>query len=333
MIESRMDQWRQLPKVELHCHLLGVISPALLRSLEREGRSVLVRPEALEPLWPVSNLASFQRWIDLLKPYQTASPEHMRPVLAAQVGALLAQNVVYAEIMLSPAMFPRERHALLTAFHRWRGWTFEMERGRVQIEFIVVVPRTLSSEALERDTALFLQLRREDLICGVALVGVESGDSIERFTPWFRRWRDAGLGIEVHAGEHCGPESVWDTLEHATPDRLGHAVSAFRDTKLLDHIRSAGVHIEFCPTSNLQTGAVPDIATHPIGRAREQRLKFSLNTDDPGAFDCSMLSEYQRAADAFGFTLEDFEEVFSNSLAARFAPGLRYYHLPDASTR
>ena len=319
-----MSDWRELPKAELHCHLLGVISPALLRRIERDGGRSLAPPEALDPLWPVSSLASFQSWIEALKPYQTAGPEFMRPVLAAQVQAFASQHVVYAEIMLSPAMFPREKDALLSAFHRWREWAFEMESGRVQIEFLLVVPRTLSVEALERDTALFLELRRKELICGVALVGIEIGESLARFAPWFRRWRDAGLGIEVHAGEHSGPESVWDTLEHAAPDRLGHAISAFQDEGLLERISAAGIHIEFCLTSNLRTEAVTDLGKHPIRLARERRLSFSLNTDDPGAFDCSMVGEYRQAADAFGFTREDFEWIFSQSLAARFAPKLRY---------
>ncbi|HYR90226.1 MAG TPA: hypothetical protein VE422_39500 [Terriglobia bacterium] len=321
-----MSDWLEQPKVELHCHLLGVISPALLRGIQQGGGSILVEPDDLETLHPVSDLASFQRWIDVLKPYQNPTPELMRPILESHVGALIAQHVVYAEIMLSPTMFPLENQALLTAFHRWREWTFEMEKAAIQIEFLVVIPRTLSPEALERDTALCIELKRENLIVGVALVGVESGASIQPFGPSFQRWRDAGLGIEVHAGEHTGTESVWEALEYGFPDRLGHAISAFQDVKLLEQLRSAGIHIEFCPTSNLRTGAVPDIRQHPIGLAKERGLKFSINTDDPGAFDCSMTSEYQRAADNFGFTSEDFRAIFDNSLAARFTPRLRYLH-------
>ena len=319
-----MSNWREVPKVELHCHLLGVISPALLRRVAREGGRILVEPEALEPFSPVSDVVSFQRWIDALKRYQTASPEFMRPILAEHVEALREQHVVYAEIMLSPAMFPTERHLLVSAFHRWREWAFEMEAGTVQVEFLVVIPRTISPEALERDTALCIELRRAGLIVGVALVGIETGASVERFAPSFRRWRDAGLGIEVHAGEHSGPESVRDALEHGVPDRLGHAVAAFQVDEIVERIRLSGIHIEFCPTSNVRTGAVSDIRLHPIRAARDRGIQFSLNTDDPGAFGCSMTSEYKQAAEIFGFTEEDMRQIFRNSLAARFAPELRY---------
>jgi len=319
-----MSGWMDYPKVELHCHLLGVIDPPLLRAIEQRGGRILVRPDDLERLHPVRDLASFQRWVDLLKPYQSAPPALMRPVLEAHVENLVAQHVRYAEIMLSPAMFPQERRDLLNAFHRWREWAFAMEQGRIQIEFILVVPRTLGPEALARDTEHFIALKREDLIAGVALVGIETGSSIATFRTAFARWRAAGLGIEIHAGEHGGPASVRDALEHGPPDRLGHAVAAFQDPELVDQINSTGIHIEFCLTSNLCTGAVTSLARHPLRIARDLGLCFSLNTDDPGAFGCSLTGECARAAEAFGFSSDDFAAVFRNALEARFERRLRY---------
>ena len=137
------------------------------------------------------------------------------------------------------------------------------------------------------------------------------------------RLREAGLGIEIHAGEWCGPESVWDALKHGRPDRIGHGVSLFQDAKLLDLVQERNIHIEMCPTSNLKTGSISRIEEHPIGRARELGLNFSINTDDPGPFECSMLSEYELLADVFGFDEGDFQSVYANSLQARFQSELR----------
>ena len=65
------------------------------------------------------------------------------------------------------------------------------------------------------------------------------------------------------------------------------------------------------------------IEDHPIQRARELGLSFSINTDDPGAFENTMASEYGLLADVCGFTAADFDKVLQNSLAARFQPSLR----------
>ena len=83
-----------------------------------------------------------------------------------------------------------------------------------------------------------------------------------------------------------------------------------------------------------------DSSGSDLSRGRRQRkchstergLSYSLNTDDPGAFDCSMESEYETVAKAFGFDPADFMGVFRQSLAARFEPRLRYLASVSAPT-
>jgi len=313
-----------LPKAELHCHLIGVISPSLLTGLRQRGDKVLIEPSALDSAYPICDIASFKRWMELTRPYQMESLEAMYPILSAHVSSLIEQRVVYAEIMLSPSMFPRDRSAFWKAVHAWRNWTDSLEGKQVQIEFLMIVPRTLHPDLLTRDTETFIELYRRGLIAGVALVGPENGESLERFVPSFARWREAGLGVEIHAGEHCGPESVRDALKYGCPSRLGHALSAFQEPALLEEIRRANIHIEFCLSSNIRTAAVAHLEGHPAGRARQLGIGFSLNTDNPGAFQCSLNGEFDLAAKALGFGADDFADVFSNSLSARFQPKLRY---------
>jgi adenosine deaminase len=319
-----MTDWRKLPKAELHCHLLGAISPRVLQRIQEQGAQCLVPPGALEPVYPITNLARFKQWLEILKPYQAASIEFMRPVLAAHVDSLIEQHVAYTEIMLSPSMFPREPKALRRAFEQWREWTREMEEEKIQVEYLMVLPRTLEAAVLELDIENFAELRRADLIVGVALVGMETGDSIERFSDAFAFCRDAGLGIEIHAGEHTGAESVWDALKYGRPRRVGHGLAAFADPELVQFIAQSNVHIEFCPTSNVCTGGVADLQRHPIRQATELGVSFSINTDDPGAFACSLETEYRLLAETFGFGAVHFQKVFQDSLAARFQPNLRY---------
>jgi aminodeoxyfutalosine deaminase len=96
-------------------------------------------------------------------------------------------------------------------------------------------------------------------------------------------------------------------------------VTAFSDEALIDAIGERGVHIEMCPTSNLKTGAIVRIEDHPIARAHARGLSISINTDDPGPFECSMLSEHQLVRDTFGFDDQDFARIAERSYDARFA--------------
>ena len=49
-------------------------------------------------------------------------------------------------------------------------------------------------------------------------------------------------------------------------------------------------------------------------------MNVSLNTDDPGAFRCSMGSEHQLLTDVFGLGQEDRARLGANALQSRFQP-------------
>ncbi len=188
----------------------------------------------------------------------------------------------------------------------------------MQVEFVVCIGRG-PPEKLERQFPRIAALRRADLICGVALAGAEADYAVRPLARYFDRFRDLGLGVEIHAGEFAGPESVWDALQYGKPTRLGHAVAAFHDEALVDTLGERGIHVEFCPTSNLRLGVVTAIEGHPLGMARDLGIEFSINTDDPGPFECSLNSEFDLVRRTFGFNASDFDKVFESSMRARFA--------------
>lgn len=318
------EQWiEHVLKIELHCHLLGVIGPRLLRRL---GSEQLANIRELEKIYPVVGTAGFNDWLRLTAPYQTAPLELLLEILELHVTDLIDQHVVYTELMLSPTMFPRSLDAKLLAFGQIAARKTVWEHSGIHVEFLMVLPRSLPEEKLVSDTQTFIELHREGCIVGVALVGLETGESIARFKSSFFRLKDQGLGIEIHAGEHSGPVSVWEALDFGCADRIGHGISAFEDPRLVERLRKDNIHMEFCPSSNLSTGSVADLSAHPIRLAVEQGLAFSINTDDPGIFDCSMNSEFQLLRDQLNFTLADFERVFRHAAAAAFSERFRHVH-------
>jgi adenosine deaminase len=60
-----------------------------------------------------------------------------------------------------------------------------------------------------------------------------------------------------------------------------------------------------------------------VTKARDLGLSFSINTDDPGIFECSLESEYELLTRVFGFTADDLQTIYANSLKARFQHKLR----------
>lgn len=95
-------------------------------------------------------------------------------------------------------------------------------------------------------------------------------------------------------------------------------MAAFDDPLLVKYIREHDIHMEFCPTSNMLLTKYKDISDHPIGKAIDEGVSFSINTDDPGTFGTDMDREYDTVQKAFHLTEAHFERILENSLKAAF---------------
>ena len=312
-------------KVELHCHADNLLDAAMLRRLREAGHDLPLAPEELAKVTPIRSLAE---WVG---PYsQLVEPclepwTRMLPMMADHVEALARQRVIHAELMVARLLRPLDQpldaageEALLERWRAVRAAVDGAAAGRLRVELLAAIGRGPRLRA-ERQGERILALARAGLIAGVAIAGVEEGVStIESIADLIARWRDAGLGIEIHAGELAGVDSVRDALEHGRPDRLGHGIHAFDDPRLVDAIGERGIHLEFCPTSNLLLGCVARLDRHPILRARELGLSYGVSTDDPGPFGCTIASELELLERELGFDETDFVKIRENALAARF---------------
>ncbi|HOU12309.1 MAG TPA: hypothetical protein PKZ84_04275 [Anaerolineae bacterium] len=306
-----------LPKAELHCHLDGILSPAMARDIRRDDPTFPIAPEDFTPYYPVTDFESFWRWWRAVDPI---SGQLMRffPILAQHIAALKAQNVHHAEILVGSSEVLRDMAAAIEAFTALHAWVAQHTTGDLTLAFIVIFGRGKTPEAAEELADRVIALYEAGLVVGIALAGPETNQPVKTYARTLARCHETGMGIEIHAGEWCGPESVWDALAHGHPDRIGHGVGLFRDPALVALFQERQIHIEMCPTSNLKTGSVARIEEHPICLARDLGLNFSVNTDDPGPFLNSMTSEYQLLADVFGFDEADFRRIYENTLKSRF---------------
>lgn len=308
---------RELPKVELHCHLECILDPAMVRGILQDDPTYPIDPGELERAYPAKSFEDFIRWWDFIEPID-GELEYFYPILGRYIERLKAQKVVYSEVMISSSEIPRDKVEAVEKVGNFRDWVDQRESDEIQVEFMVTFGRSKPLERTKELADIILALHEAGLIVGIAVGAEDPEHPVKPLHKILARFHEAGLGIEIHAGEWLGPESVWDALEYGYPDRIGHGVSIFQDSRLLDVIQERRVHIEMCPTSNLKTGSISQIEEHPVGRARELDLNFSINTDCPGVFECSMESEYALLSEVFGFGDSDFQRIFTNSLEARF---------------
>jgi adenosine deaminase len=129
---------------------------------------------------------------------------------------------------------------------------------------------------------------------------------------------DAGLGVTAHAGEFS-TANIAAALRTPGLTRLGHAVHAVDDPRLLDLVAARGVTIECCLTCNVFFGAVPSFEEHPIGRLVQRGIPVALGADNPVQLGTTIGREYAVAA-ALGFSPADLLAFTRNAVRACFAP-------------
>lgn len=308
-----------IPKAELHCHLGGVLDPQMVRDLEAAGHPLGLDPAELERCYPVQSITDF---IDVYSAFidRFLTPRDVRllPLVVQQVRRWNQQGVTYAELFVSDILLARDDIAELVALYKLYRDTARAEAGPgLEVALVSCIGRG-RPERLAIQAERIIALYQAGAICGVSIAGLEELP-LAPVAPLLRRMRDTGMGIEIHAGETGGPDSVWDALTHGGPHRIGHGLAVFQDERLIDAVGEAGIHLELCPTSNLRLGCVRRLEDHPLPLARQRGLSFSVNTDDPGAFQCSLSSELALVAHQFGLTRSDLLAIHHNTVAAGFA--------------
>ncbi len=131
------------------------------------------------------------------------------------------------------------------------------------------------------------------------------------FLQHFRRARDAGLHITVHAGEAAGADSIWSAIEELGAERIGHGIKAVEDPRLMDYLAESGIGLEICLTSNVQTSTVADLASHPARQLFQHGVKMNLNTDDPAISGIDLAHEYDIAAPQAGLDPSMLRQISS----------------------
>jgi aminodeoxyfutalosine deaminase len=71
-----------------------------------------------------------------------------------------------------------------------------------------------------------------------------------------------------------------------------------------------------CPTSNVCTRQVPDLASHPLPRLLAEGLFVTLNSDDPPMFGTSLTQEYRKAASVLGLSRGQLASLAANGVRA-----------------
>jgi len=313
-----------MPKVELHRHLEGSLRVNTLIDVARQHSitiptslmrlSSLVQVQREEPY----NFENFLAKFNTLRLFYR-SPEVIHRVTSEAIEDAARDNVKYMELRFTPVALSRaERFPLADVV----DWVCESTREAskkfgIQVRLIPSVNRHESPELAEQ-VAWLSAGRLDKGIVGLDLAGNEAQFPAEPFVSIFREAKQAGLKISIHAGEWGGPENVRQAIEQLDADRIGHGVRVMEDEYTVSLARNRQTCFEVCITSNYQTGAVKDLADHPLKKMIESGLNATINTDDPSISQITLSSEYKVAEESLGLSRETVRNCILAAARASF---------------
>lgn len=312
-----------LPLIDLHRHIDGSVRLKTIVDLAQQ-HGVKLPGATLEELRPHVQVTERQPGVMAFIAkmlWMTAVLGHAdacRRVARENVEDAKREGIDYIELRFSP-WFMAEPHKLDPArvvAAVVEGVAEGAEATGVRVNLIGILSRTYGPEIAKQELAALLTQRQH--IVALDLAGDEAKFPARLFTEHFRRGRDAGWRVTIHAGESAGPESVSDAVRLLGAERIGHGVRAMEDPVLVDLLREKRIGIEANLTSNVQTSTVPDLASHPLREMLDRGLLASINTDDPGVSAIDLRYEFEVAAPAAGLTPEQIRQAQANALATAF---------------
>lgn len=320
MLTPELDMFIvRMPKVELHLHLEGSVTPrTLLELAQRNGVEIPARDVVgVEQLFRYRSFGEFLAVYMALVRAFVYGEDFER--LAYELGLMLAeQNVCYAEVMLSPM-----QHLLrgMDMYEAIAGTAAGFARVERETGLVVRLGLDYGRQYGPELAWRVLEIAQESVDCGVvawSIGGNEIGYPPEPFAEVFAAARAAGLRLMAHAGEVVGPPSVWGAVDALRAERLGHGIRSIEDPALVAHLREQGVVLDVCPSSNLRTGAAVSWEQHPLRKLYDAGVKITINTDDPTFFHTTLVDEYRKVVRYFGFNVDELCTLVLNSVRAAF---------------
>ncbi len=325
---------KALPKIELHEHLDGGLRPETVIGIAEE-RGIAIPshdPEALRawflegkkgkslPLY----LRSFDVTVSVMQ-----DEESLRRVAREEIEDLAAQNIIYAEIRFAPIRHTAKGLSMHQVVDAVLAGISEGKRETgMEAGLILSAMRTEgSAESLE--CARLVDEYRDRGAVGFDLAGAEYGYPPSLHAEACRFIREHNLRMTIHSGEAAGMESIWEALQVCGAHRIGHGTRIAEDIteengvitgmgSLARYILDAGVPLEMCLSSNIDTGAAESLERHPFPTLLRSGFRVSLSSDDRLMSGTDLTSEMYLAAGCYGLGLDDLERITLNAAEGAF---------------
>ncbi|MCV3270136.1 adenosine deaminase [Roseobacter sinensis] len=305
-----------VPKAEIHCHIEGAASPALVQT-QAQIYGVDVSGIVQDGRFVWDDFTGFLQCYDRAAALFRTAEDYA--LLAETYLTELAQSgCIYSEIFISTD------HARMIGLSE-RDYIDGLAQGMTEAKRKTGIEARMIATGLRHEgpasvlrAATHIAENPHPLVTGFGMGGDERLYHPKDLAPGFDVAREAGLGITTHAGEFAGPESVRASLTHLKPSRIGHGVRSIEDPELVQELAEKQIVLECCPGSNIALSVYDSFEQHPFLALRAAGVPVTLNSDDPPHFHTSLEREYDIGAQDFGLSDAELRDITRTAIEAAF---------------
>jgi adenosine deaminase len=316
---------QKLPKTDLHVHLDGSLRLSTILELADKQRVELPARDE-DGLRRTMNLGqNCGSLVEYLKAFDVTLRVMQTEDALQRIAYELAEdaakeNVRYMEVRYSPMLHTRRGLKLTNVVEavlaglRGAQTTFGIESN-----IIICGIRNVSPESSLEMAELAVAYKNRGVV-GFDLAGAEYDHPAKHHRAAFQLVRDNNINVTIHAGEAYGPESIAQAVHTCGAHRIGHGCRLRENGDLLHYVNDHRIPLECCPSSNVQTGAIRDLASHPLKLYYNLGLRVTVNTDNRLVTDTSASKELWLCHTQMGLTLSDLKNTITAGFKSAFLP-------------
>lgn len=320
-----LSYFESLPKTDLHVHLDGSLRLSTILDLaERNGVDLPAKTDAeLRRVMHLGentgSLVEYLKAFDVtLKVLQT---EDALVRVARELGEDAArENVRYMEVRYAPMLHTQQGLRLTAVVEAvLEGlWQAKREFG-IESNVILCGIRNISPERSLEMAQLAVAYKGRGIVA-FDLAGAEYDYPPKHHLPAFQLVRDNNINVTIHAGEAYGPASIHQAIHVCGAHRIGHGCRLREDGDLLHYVNDHRIALECCPSSNVQTGAVRDLESHPLKLYNDLGIRVTINTDNRLITDTTVSNELWLCHTKLGMSVDEINHMILNGFKAAFMP-------------
>lgn len=310
-----------IPKVELHCHLLGTVRQETFRDLARREKAPLTDEEITAFYTRGEKPVGVLRVLRSLDAYLLKTPDDLHRITYEYLRDAASHQVRYAEFFWNPTGTVRESG--MSYLQAQTAMVRAIADARRDAGIIGRLLPSIDREASPRDALEMVQWMRAhrcDEVPGMGIDYREVDRPPELFTEAYAAARRAGFKTTAHAGEFGMPwANVKTAVEQLHVDRIDHGYTIVDAPEFARECVARGLVFTVVPTNSyyLRTLAPQRWALdHPIRRMHQLGLALHPNTDDPTLHHVTPTQAWLMMHRDFGFSLDELRDCMLHGLTS-----------------